>query len=319
MNMRRATLNVRFLVILCMAGAWLARAPTATADGAETSRNGPGTTNRALSLDGTAAFVQVPDAPSLRAFTNAITLEAWVRPHSFYPSPGSVNSILRKNVEAGAENFFLRFRNTDGPRFVEFGLGRQLGVMRAACEIRTNQWYHLAGTYDGRTVAVLVNGSVIGSERTSGSLVIDASDLVIGRGDPEYSSGEYFHGLLDEVRVWNVARSAAEIGASMNGPLTGKETGLVAYWNFDEGTAADVSGHGNGGRLEENARVVETPRPAATPGTGAGTRTAERPDAGALTLEQRLATVEALWRNLSETYPPRIQGDSRTGLDRAGG
>jgi len=206
-------------------------------------------------------------------------------------------------VEAGAENFFLRIRNTEGPPLVEFGLGRQLGVIGAACELQTNQWCHLAATYDGQTAAVLVNGSVIGSKRTSGSLVIDASELVIGRGDPEYSSGEYSHGLLDEVRVWNVARSPTQIGTSMKSSLTGKEAGLMAYWNFDDGTPTDLSGHGNTGRLQGNARIVEVPRPATPAGVGAGTRTTEQTGPENLTFNQRLAVVEALWRNLNEIYP----------------
>jgi hypothetical protein len=98
---------------------------------------------------------------------------------------------------------------------------------------------------------------------------IDNSDLFIGKGDPEFSSGEYFHGVLDEIRLWNVARSPEEIRAAMNTPLTGKEPGLVAYWDFDNDTAKDKSGHGNDGVLGPNvqtvADVTTTPRP---PGDG---------------------------------------------------
>jgi hypothetical protein len=85
---------------------------------------------------------------------------------------------------------------------------------------------------------------------------IDQSDLFLGRGDPEFPGGEYFHGWLDETRLWNVARSENGIQAGMNAPLTGKEKGLVAYWNFDDGTAKDVSGHGNDG-------LIDRPRQAA--------------------------------------------------------
>ncbi len=301
--MKSPTLRITLFLILWMAGGWLVRAPAVAAGQAGSPPDRLGPTNRALSLDGATASVAVAESPSLHAFANALTLEAWVRPSSFYPTPGSVNSILRKNVKAGAENFFLRIRNTEGPSLVEFGLGPQLGVMGAACEMRTNQWCHLAATYDGQTAAVLVNGSVIGSKRTSGSLMIDASELVIGRGDPEYSSGEYFHGVLDEIRVWNVARSPAQIGTAMKGPLTGKEAGLVAYWNFDDGTPADFAGHGNTGRLQGNARFVEVPRPATLAGVGAGSRTADQTRSENLTLDPRLAVVEALWRSLSQIYP----------------
>ncbi len=78
-------------------------------------------------------------------------------------------------------------------------------------------------------------------------MTIDKADLFIGKGDPEYSSGEYFHGQFDEIRLWNVARSEKEIRDAMNNRLTGKEKGLVAYWNFDDGTANDLTANGNHG------------------------------------------------------------------------
>ncbi|HEY5912597.1 MAG TPA: S41 family peptidase [Verrucomicrobiae bacterium] len=273
-----------------------------TKETAGTSRTGGGAVNRGLALDGENAWLQVLGSASFHTLSNAITLEARCLAYSFYPARGSVNSILRKNVKAAAENFFLRIRNLDGPRLVEMGVGSELGVLPAQTEIRTNQWYHLAGTYDGRTVTVYVNGVQIRSEPKSGVLTIDDSDLVIGKGDPEFSGGEFFHGVLDEIRVWNVARSGAEIQSAMNKPLTGKEKGLVAYWNFDDGTAKDLSGHGNNGRLEGSARIVETPRPTISP-IKTQTGAAGESRAEALTAEKRVEIVESLWQNLSEIYP----------------
>ena len=278
-------------------GGLAVRADQATDD----SRSGAPGVNRALSLNGKSAFVRVEDAPALRQFTNSITLEVWFRADSFYPDPGSVNSMIRKNVEAGAENFFLRFRNTDGPRLVEMGLGSQAGILQAPSEIKSNQWYHLAGTYDGSRLAVYVNGVKTKSEPVSGDLTIDSSDLFIGKGDPDFSFGEFFHGVVDEIGIWNVARSPAEILATVNAPLTGKEKGLVAYWNFDDNTANDRSGHGNNGRLQGDARIIETPRPALSP---AQLQTAAaKAETDGLTPEKRLEILEALWRNLSEIYP----------------
>lgn len=265
------------------------------------SRPGGSRDNRALVLDGQAAFVRVPDSPSLHLLTNAITIEAWIKARSFYPNRGSVNSIVRKNVEAGGENFFLRIRNLEGPRLVEMSVGSQLGVVQAPVELKTNQWYHLAGTYDGSTLAVYVNGVPIKSQPMSGELRIDGSDLAIGKGDPEFSFGEYFNGLLDEIRIWNVARSSAEILGTMKTSLTGKEKGLVAYWNFDDGTAKDASGHATDGHLEANASIVETPRPVAS--SLAESAGPAKLAAEGLTLDKRLEILEALWRNLSEIYP----------------
>jgi hypothetical protein len=218
--------------------------------------------NRVLSLDGQGDYVRVADSQSLRSFTNAITIEIWFKVLSFYPDEGNVNSIIRKNITAGAENFLLRIRNIDGKPAVQMSVGYDIQGLSAPHEFAVDTWYHLAGAYDGNAITVFVNGAGIASEKVSGALYIDQSDLFIGRGDPEFSFGEYFHGALDEIRIWSVARSQEEIQAAMNKPLTGEEQGLVAYWNFDDGTAKDLSGHGNDGSLHGNARIVESPRPA---------------------------------------------------------
>ena len=122
--------------------------------------------------------MQVADFPAIHTISNAVTLEAWCLAYSFYPNPGSVNSILRKNLGAGAENFFLRVRNTDGPRLVEMGLGSQLGALQAPAEIKPNQWYHLAGTYDGSTLTVYLNGVKIKSQPRAHSRVLGSGGVI---------------------------------------------------------------------------------------------------------------------------------------------
>jgi proline iminopeptidase len=230
---------------------------------------GPPGVNRVLSLDGQTGFVRVPDSPSLHTFTNAITMEAWFKAASFPPQEGNISSLLRKNVTAGGENFLLRFRTIEGEPWVEASPGYDLGVARASHPFATGKWYHVAGVYDGAAVTIYVNGVKIGAESISGPMSIDNSDLFIGKGDPEFSSGEYFHGVLDEIRLWNVARSPQEIRAALTTPLTGKEPGLVAHWDFDSGTARDRTGHGNDGVLGPNVQTVAdttaTPKP---PGDG---------------------------------------------------
>lgn len=255
--------------------------------------------NRVLNLDGQASYVRVADSESLHSFTNAMTIEAWFKASSFYTSHGNVNSIIRKNVSAGGENFFLRFRIVDGQPMAAMRPSGRIGVLRAPHEFTTGKWYHLAGIYDGRSITLLVNGGRIKSERASGAMYIDQSDLFIGKGDPEFSFGEYFHGDLDEIRIWNVARSQEEIQAAMNTTLTGKEEGLVAYWNFDDGTARDVSGHGNDGHVHEGAQIAESARPTVPISEDQTTE----PAVAELTAEERLEVLEALWSNLNRIYP----------------
>ncbi len=222
---------------------------------------GKSTGNRVLSLDGKDDCVRIADSKSLQSFTEAITIEVWLKASSFYPENGAISSIIRKNVASGEENFLLRFRNIDGSLCVQMGLG-DMGTLQVSYEFAVKRWYHLAGTYDGRTITVFINGLAVANLNTFGRLYIDQSDLYIGKGDPEYLHGECFHGELDEIRIWNVARSQKEIQAAMNSTLTGKEQGLIAYWNFDDGTAKDMSPHSNDGTISGDAQIVESPRPA---------------------------------------------------------
>jgi len=216
------------------------------------------TINRVLTLDGERDFMRVPDSASLHSLVDSMTIELWFRAVSFYSEHGAINSLLRKNIGAGQENFLLRFRTLDGMPVLEFGTGPDIGTLQAFHDFGTGHWYHLAGTYNGKTLTAYVNGARVDSLDASGRLSIDESDLYIGKGDPEFSYGEYFHGELDEIRLWNVARSPEKIRSVMENTLTGREKGLIGYWNFDDGTARDLSGHGNDGRLNQ---IVESPRP----------------------------------------------------------
>jgi proline iminopeptidase len=246
------TIVSRLLVaaLLCVGAAAASKPPASGESGV----------NRVLMLDGESDFLRVPDVPALHAFTEAITMELWFQASSFYPETGQVNSLLRKNVWAGEENFFLRFRTMDGEPWLEVSAGAGIGTLRAYHEFKTGKWYHLASTYDGSAIVAYINGIKIDSGSASGPMYIDGEDLFIGKGDPEFSEGEFFHGALDEIRLWNMARSQEAIQAAMNASLSGEEEGLVAYWSFDDGTASDQSGHGIHGQLPQ---IAESPYPAA--------------------------------------------------------
>jgi Concanavalin A-like lectin/glucanases superfamily len=109
-----------------------------------------------------------------------------------------------------------------------------------------NQWIHIAMTWDGTAVRAFVNGMEKSTKTSAGNMLATArTQLSIG-GNPR---GAYFNGYLDEFRIWNIARTAADIQSTMNKTLAGNETGLVGYWKFDETsgtTAADstmTTGH----------------------------------------------------------------------------
>jgi hypothetical protein len=110
---------------------------------------------------------------------------------------------------------------------------------------RMDQWAHLALTYDGSAVVLYVNGVEKARKTSNGNMLNTmTSQLTIG-GNPR---GSYFNGSIDEFRIWNIARSASDITGTLHKALSGNETGLVAYFKFDEGsgTAAADSTTGAG-------------------------------------------------------------------------
>ena len=168
----------------------------------------------ALTFNGTDARVTIPDAPSLR-LTNAMTLEAWV-----YPT--TVTSAWRDVVYKGDDNYYLSGTSAPSGRPAVGGIfAGSYGEAYATANLPLNTWTHLAGTYDGGTLRLYVNGAEVASSAKSGALSTSSNPLQIG-GDALY--GQYFTGRIDEVRVYNTALSAAQVQTDMNTAIGGGDT-----------------------------------------------------------------------------------------------
>jgi hypothetical protein len=116
--------------------------------------------------------------------------------------------------------------------------------------LNENEWIHLAWTYDGSIFETYIDGQIDETESVNGLIDTYPTDITLGvRGGIDLG---FFDGLIDEVRIWNVARTEVQIQQSMNQRLTGDEPGLAAYWNFDEGEGQmfmDFTGNGSNGFL----------------------------------------------------------------------
>lgn len=112
------------------------------------------------------------------------------------------------------------------------------------------EWNHYALTYDGDTVRVFLNGVERISYTTGGM------DITTGDGTLLFSSWQninrFYNGMLDEVRIWNTAKNSSQIVSTMSTQLTGVETGLLGYWDFNDGygtTVSDISTFPNNGTM----------------------------------------------------------------------
>lgn len=134
-------------------------------------------------------------------------------------------------------------------------------AMQSSGTVNDGAWHHVAVTYDGTNERFYLDGALQGS-RTVNQVGYAASyKYQLGTGRTTYwpdDNGTWypFNGMIDEVRVWNKARSAAEIASSWNKSLGAGETGLLAYYRFDEASGAsvfDYSGSGNTGTFVNGA------------------------------------------------------------------
>lgn len=193
----------------------------------------------ALSFNGTSDWVTIPHAAVLN-LTTALTLEAWVKPSAL----ADWRAVLLKESSSGLSYALYASDTASHPS----GYIRRSGDVGASGSSAPalNTWTHLATTYDGATLRLFVNGVQAASRAVTGSIVTSASPLRIG-GDSVW--GEYFSGLIDEVRVYNRALTAVEIQSDMVTPVgtpppTGSWTlqGSISPAADGSGTVVTLSG-----------------------------------------------------------------------------
>lgn len=159
---------------------------------------------KALVFNGSTSMVTIPHSPSLN-LTTGMTLEAWVNPSVV--KPAWVDVIYKHD-----DRFYLEASSTNGSRPVggaPTASGRSEAFAPSA--LTPNVWTHLALTYDGSRLRLYVNGTEVSSVARSGAILTSTSAVTIG-GDPY---GQHFTGMIDEVRIYSVARTAAEIQTDM--------------------------------------------------------------------------------------------------------
>lgn len=110
--------------------------------------------------------------------------------------------------------------------------------------------HHIATTFDEDSCRIYVDGVELAAAKwTLGTVYYGTEDVLIGANNWACGYLRGFDGWIDDVRIWNYARSGAEIAAKKDCRLTGTETGLVGYWTFDGSDLSDQTGHGHDGAI----------------------------------------------------------------------
>lgn len=174
------------------------------------TRTSSGKYGRALSFNGTNAWVTVADAPSLR-LTTGLTVSAWVRPTAV---DDWRTVVMKEGPDGMAYSLYAGNSNTRPAGYVRIDMVDR--AVNGTSDMVLNAWTHLAYTYDGATLRLFVDGVEVSSEEAAGAAVVTDGVLRIG-GNSAW--GEFFSGLIDEVRVYNRALTGLEIQADMGTPI----------------------------------------------------------------------------------------------------
>ena len=201
-----------------------------------------------LLFDGVGDFAQIPGTAAISSLAE-VTVEAWVKPMG---AGSTRTSILEKPLARGSQ--FLMYRESDARLFGEtWGIGSGTNPSTSAqAALPVGTWSHIALTFRNGTLVIYVNGNLVGSS-ASAQMSTALNDLLIGKSVDTTAS---FNGAIDELRIWNIARSQTELQNNRSVLLQGNEPHLVGYWNFDEGAGDqihDKTAGNNTGRLGAGA------------------------------------------------------------------
>ncbi len=193
----------------------------------------------ALSFDGDNDFVDCGYNSSLAIEGNEITLEAWIKVNEFRERSYQGAVISRDQMASGADfGYVLRCGGNGYVDFI-FGNGNWIEIQSPEDAISKSTWAHVAATYNGNHMLLYVNGELVSQKSVETSIKASATNMFIGNSPAALNRG--FDGLIDEVRVWNIARTEQQISSTMNITLGGEyysasDSGLVGYWRFNEGS-----------------------------------------------------------------------------------
>jgi hypothetical protein len=181
-----------------------------------------------LPLTNNQQYAAVPSTTTLEITTG--TVEMWVKPDwaagTYGANPGFIGERTANN---GSTRFSLHITNN----LDAVGIWNSVGFLTVPYNFTRGQWYHIAAVMKASTTEFFVNGTSIGSTNNTINQNITNTKLCLGSSSP-LATYEAFRGEIDEVRIWNTARTAAQISANKSVAVAANSAGLVAYYPIDQ-------------------------------------------------------------------------------------
>lgn len=192
----------------------------------------------ALHFNGIDQSAETPDSPLLD-LSKTWTLEAWIFPN---PSEAARQDIVAK-WGGPAAAYILLLQSGQITLGTHDGTNTTLNI--GSNSIEAGEWSHVAAVFENGRATIYLNGF---ADAVRSDMVVPqngTAPVMLGSQD---RFGSWYSGVIDEVRVWNVARTQQQIFSSKDVQVPSGAAGLVAYWRLDEGSgdsASDATGNGH--------------------------------------------------------------------------
>src|SRR3990167_6763854 len=165
------------------------------------------------------------------AAATAFTIELWIKVESI----GITNRIVNKSAGGGTAGYELQVLSVNDK--VQFSISDGVANISVTSTnaLSTGTWYHLVFRRDtGAADNIEILRATAGGSHSSEGTTADTTTGSLANAEPfeigAANGGNTLDGITDDVRVWNTARSNAQLDANFEVELVGNESGLVAYW-----------------------------------------------------------------------------------------
>ena len=191
----------------------------------------------AIQLNGQSAYLSVLDHLDLH-ITQAFTLELWIKPLKWLEN-GQTTLVAKGNQVYRRANYILETSGLPNQalQFSWYANGWHVIQDNSGVQFQNGKWAHIALTVDTQTnkVCFYRNGHLLSEhvfDFSAYPLIVNQDPFTIGQ--MTRSDRKPFEGLIDDMRLWNVARSLNDIRTNMHTPLSGNLNGLKLYFQLNE-------------------------------------------------------------------------------------
>lgn len=207
-----------------------------------------------LYLDGELDYGTVSDRPSLDVGGQKFTIEAWVK----HDGESAENAIIADKTKgtstSGGYELGLSGSGVEMPFYID--LPGTYNKVVSNSGVPAHRWTHIAATYDGNQISLYINGKLDAQTGAGGNMEVNNLPLKIGT-NTSASNKMFFSGRIDELAIWDVARTQSQIQNTYRSELIGNEDGLRAYWRFNDAGKGVLHDITTGGTRRHSSMKLE--------------------------------------------------------------